>query len=270
LNFRPSAASPYTLFKADTMLSDNTQYIFTATASFSLFNLLAKLVLAHIPRPNDYLSETNDEKTRLYRLNRWKNICVSFSHSVLSSLIVVWVIGKHPVLVQNMNTSNIHEAYLFHAFVYGYFLYDTIDNLNNQIHRHTYEMLVHHILILLSLTILFYIRIYLGVLTTMGLLEINSIFLHFRQILVYYNTPKTNLLYRINSVFNLLTLVVFRVLVMIIVLNWIYLNHKSMPIFLLCLGFFGSLTILLMNLILLKRSFLSDYCEKNPSGKVKS
>lgn len=73
----------------------------------------------------------------------------------------------------------------------------------NQRRRSTYELLLHHILVTLCFGVSMVTRYYQGYSLVALLIEINSVFLHIRQLLIIQSWRKDGIAYRVNSYLNL-------------------------------------------------------------------
>ena len=101
-------------------------------------------------------------------------------------------------------------------------------------------------------------RYYLGYAMVSLLVEVNSAFLHWRQLLLLQGTPKTNSLYRKVSVANLATFVMFRIVTFGWLTRWQVLNGHTIPTPVYVLGCVSLAAITVMNIILFYRLLRSD------------
>lgn len=106
---------------------------------------------------------------------------------------------------------------------------------------------------------------YVGFALVALLVEINSIFLHLRQILLMANLVHTPC-YRLNSIINLGTYVVFRIATLAWMGRWLFLNRESVPLATYAVGTVGMAIMTPMNIILFYRLLRSDFCK--PSRDV--
>uniref|UniRef100_A0A8C2TJI8 TLC domain containing 2 n=1 Tax=Coturnix japonica TaxID=93934 RepID=A0A8C2TJI8_COTJA len=171
------------------------------------------------------------------RRNRWKwrNIWTSLAHSVLSG-------GGAGI---EMGTPSCPPHGLLIASLFpGYFLEDFMDMLCNQKLRQSWELLFHHS--------------YVGFALVALLVEINSIFLHLRQILLMADLVRTTC-YRLNSIINLGTYVVFRIATLAWMTRWLFLNRQQVPLATYTVGTVGMAIMTPMNIILFYRLLRSDF-----------
>lgn len=101
-------------------------------------------------------------------------------------------------------------------------------------------------------------RRYIGFAVVALLVEINSVFLHLRQILRMSNVS-TGTLYRVNSMVNLGTYVVFRINTLAWMTRWLVLNRDKVPLVAYTLGSVGLAIMTAMNIVLFYRLLRSDF-----------
>lgn len=98
------------------------------------------------------------------------------------------------------------------------------------------------------------------------LVEINSVFLHLRTILRMAGMSHTPY-YRITSLVNLGTYMVFRISTLAWMTRWLVLNRENVPLATYVVGVVGMAVMTPMNIVLLYRLLRSDcllsrQCEK--------
>lgn len=99
---------------------------------------------------------------------------------------------------------------------------------------------------------------YVGFALVALLVEINSIFLHVRQILLMANLVHTTC-YRLNSLVNLATYVVFRIATLAWMSRWLFLNRHNVPVASYAVGTLGMVLMTPMNIVLFYRLLRSDF-----------
>ncbi|MGH0134686.1 UNVERIFIED_CONTAM: hypothetical protein FKN15_036658 [Acipenser sinensis] len=110
---------------------------------------------------------------------------------------------------------------------------------------------------------------YIGFAVVALLVEINSIFLHLRQILLMANLS-TSTLYRLNSMLNLGTYVVFRINTLAWMTRWLVLNRDNVPLLSYTVGSLGMAVMTAMNIVLFYRLLRSDFLKSSREGKKDS
>ncbi|XP_013860645.1 TLC domain-containing protein 2 [Austrofundulus limnaeus] len=103
---------------------------------------------------------------------------------------------------------------------------------------------------------------YVGFAVVALLVEINSVFLHFRQMLRMANMAASTL-HRINSMINLGTYVVFRINTLAWMTRWLVINRDNVPLVAYTLGSVGMAIMTAMNIILFCRLLRSDFLKSS-------
>ena len=94
------------------------------------------------------------------------------------------------------------------------------------------------------------------------LIEVNSVFLHSRMLILMYGYPKTSLIFRVNNIFNLLTYLTFRMISLIYTVKFAFEDCAYITV-LWCYWFrFMALTLFVVNTILFYRLLKSDFLPK--------
>uniref|UniRef100_A0A803YF86 TLC domain-containing protein n=1 Tax=Meleagris gallopavo TaxID=9103 RepID=A0A803YF86_MELGA len=190
--------------------------------SFAAFRLLNRGVERLMPPPPSA------------RRNRWKwrNIWTSLAHSVLSGGGALAGFCLYPGLHEDLVGTHPPGAHSLVAVSVGYFLEDFVDMLCNQKLHQSWELLFHHSVVSLldgSGSGELLLHQYVGFALVALLVEINSIFLHLRQILLMADLVHTTC-YRLNSIINLGTYVVFRIATLAWMTHWLFLNRQHVPL----------------------------------------
>uniref|UniRef100_A0A8C3C4H3 TLC domain containing 2 n=1 Tax=Cairina moschata TaxID=8855 RepID=A0A8C3C4H3_CAIMO len=198
--------------------------------SFAAFRLLNRGLERLVPPPPSA------------RRNRWKwrNIWTSLAHTALwgQVLSLLGVPTYCPPL--SLLTASLSP---------GYFLEDFVDMLCNQKFHQSWELLFHHSVVSPP---------YMGFAFVALLVEINSIFLHLRQILLMADLVHTTC-YRLTSIVNLGTYVVFRITTLAWMTRWLLLNRQQVPLAAYTVGMVGMAIMMPMNIILFYRLLRSDF-----------
>uniref|UniRef100_A0A8V5GUU3 Uncharacterized protein n=1 Tax=Melopsittacus undulatus TaxID=13146 RepID=A0A8V5GUU3_MELUD len=194
--------------------------------SFAAFRLLNRGLELLVPPP------PSAQRNRW----KWRNICTSLAHSVLSG-------GGA------LHSPSWPLSLLTASLIPGYFLEDFVDMLCNQKLHQSWELLFHHSVVSPE---------YIGFALVALLVEINSIFLHLRQILLMANLVHTSC-YRLNSILNLGTYMVFRIATLAWMSRWLFLNRESVPLATYSIGTAGMAIMTPMNVILFYRLLRRDF-----------
>ncbi|KAM6337751.1 TLC domain-containing protein 2 [Alca torda] len=216
--------------------------------SFAAFRLLNRGLERLVPPPPSA------------RRNRWKwrNIWTSLAHSVLSGGGALAGFCLHPGMSEDLVGTHPPGAHSLVAVSVGYFLEDFVDMLCNQKLHQSWELLFHHSVVIVCFGIAVLLHQYVGFALVALLVEINSIFLHLRQILLMANLVHTTC-YRLNSIINLGTYVVFRIATLAWMTRWLFLNRENVPPATYAVGTVGMAIMTPMNIILFYRLLRSDF-----------
>ncbi|XP_010794918.1 TLC domain-containing protein 2-like [Notothenia coriiceps] len=103
---------------------------------------------------------------------------------------------------------------------------------------------------------------YVGFSVVALMVEINSVFLHLRQMLRMAGNA-TSTLYRVNSIINLGTYVVFRINTLAWMTRWLVLNRDNVPLMAYTLGSVGMAVMTVMNIVLFCRLLRSDFLKSS-------
>ncbi|XP_074870094.1 TLC domain-containing protein 2 [Carettochelys insculpta] len=220
--------------------------------SFAAFRLLNRGLERLLPPPRPALR------------NRWKwrNICTSLAHSLLSGAGALLGFYFHPQMAEDLIGTHSTAAYSLVAVSVGYFLQDFVDMLCNQKLHQSWELLFHHSVVIICFSMAVLVRQYIGFALVALLVEINSIFLHLRQILLMANLPHTTW-YRLNSIVNLGTYVIFRITTLAWMTRWLVLNRENIPLATYMVGTVGMAIMTPMNIILFYRLLRSDFLKSS-------
>lgn len=179
-----------------------------------------------------YNGKINDEKLEAKKISDslWmiKNLQISFIHSTLCSLFIIYAVIICPKMFQDPILYSSNECYLLVAFSVGYFIYDFSDMYTNKKAIEMYAVSAHHF-IAISLFSYHLLNVYCLTYSLVALcMEFNSVFLHARKLLKLYGYQKSDLVYRITSFFNFLTFFIFRFGVFAYLYHDIYYYHNRL------------------------------------------
>ncbi|XP_070773737.1 TLC domain-containing protein 2-like [Enoplosus armatus] len=225
-----------------------------SVCSFKLLNTIVRF----LPTP-----EPAREKTW-----KWRNISTSFSHSSLTGAWAVLCLYRQPQMVEDLISSHSLFSHCLVAVSTGYFIHDFLDVALNQSFKQSWELLLHHSVVISCFTLAVTSRLYLGLAVVSLLIEINSVFLHIRQLLLLsgrrnrpgsdITAPRPSVTYSITSWLNLGTLLVFRVCTMGWMTRWLAAHSARMPRYVLIMGTVGLSLISTMNIGLFYRLLRAD------------
>lgn len=216
-------------------------------ATFTTTNFLTRFIL-----PNS----ANQTKQQSWK---WRNVATSLIHSVITGIWSPLAFYQAPQMRDDLIRSFTPSCHCLVSFSIGYFIYDALDMLMYHRKRSTYELLVHHFLVILC----FGIAVFSGQFVAYGALslmvEINSVFLHTRQLFIITGEPKSSGRYKINALLNVGTFLFFRILLLGWMTRWMTVNRDQIPLFAFTTGSVGLAVIVVMNIILFCRILFVDF-----------
>jgi len=148
----------------------------------------------------------------------------------------------------------------------GYFIYDFIDMALYHRKRSSYELMIHHICVVACFGMAELTFRYIGYSVVALLVEVNSVFLHLRQLLIIQGVPRTTLGYRLNSLLNIGTFLVFRILTLGWMTRWLVVHRDQVAFAAYTIGSVALAVIVVMNIILFFRILNADFIK----GKARS
>ncbi|XP_033627448.1 TLC domain-containing protein 2-like [Asterias rubens] len=195
--------------------------------------------------------------------HRWRNAITSLFNSALMSVIVLYCLFSHPQIWTDPIGYYSVVADAGFAVMSGYVLYDTYDILTYTDLSKVFAVITHHVIIAISLFMLSYETIGIGVLYIGLLTEVHAIFLHSRQLLIMYGISKSSTLYSVHKSTNLVTFVVLRLVPLLFALycscTMISRNFFALYYILPCF----TAVMCTINFVLLWRLLRSDFLVTN-------
>ena len=125
------------------------------------------------------------------------------------------------------------------CFSIGYFLYDAVDMVINHRKRSTYELLLHHGLVILCYSVAVISRQFVAFVALSLIVEVNSVFLHARQLFIITSQPKGSLRYKANALLNVVTFLFFRLILLAYMTCWLASQRSTISFGFLAVGFVG-------------------------------
>ncbi|KAJ7995653.1 hypothetical protein DPEC_G00246810 [Dallia pectoralis] len=193
---------------------------------------------------------------------KWRNICTSFAHSMITGIWAVLCFFRHPQMAEDLIGTHSVFSHALVSVSIGYFIYDFFDMAFNQKMNQSWELLVHHMVVISCFGIAVLTGCYVGFAVVALLVEINSVFLHLRQMLRMANKAVGDF-YRVNSMVNLGTYVVFRINTLAWMTRWLVLNRDNIPLFSYTVGSIGLAIMTAMNIVLFYRLLRSDFLKNS-------
>lgn len=190
---------------------------------------------------------------------KWRNVATSFIHSLITGVWAILCFYQTPEMRDDLIRKFTYSSHVLVCFSIGYFLYDALDMVIYHRKRSTYELLVHHFSVVFcySLAVTSHEFIAYGALSL--IVEINSIFLHARQLFIITHEPKSSMRYKANALLNVGTFVACRILLLGWMTRWLTEHRDEIPLFFFTAGSLGLAVIVVMNTILFYRILSVDF-----------
>lgn len=227
-------------------------------ATMVIFMLINRVAAYLLPRHSQYLAKHAN-------LWRFKNTLISWIHSLLASCLVIANIIKTPDIFDDMINMSTKLAYVTICVSTGYFLYDALDLLvsNKKLSTQSMEVLLHHFVIISIFWVPLFTNQFVGYTLAALSIEFNTVFLHMRFMLVFFNFEKSSPQYRLVSIVNMVTFVMFRIMTLCWMTRWIVLNRHQVHVGWFSLGSAGLAVMMIINILLLQRLMQSDFKSHN-------
>lgn len=197
----------------------------------------------------------------LQELYYWYNVLSSLIHSLFSGTWCFLCFYYDPKMAYDLVNGHNHFSYALVAVSTGYFLYDFVDNVLFFTVGRTWEILFHHVVVITCFGIALLTDQYIGYAVVSLLVEINSVFLHVRQLLRLANVSPKSWTYFGISMANISTFLVFRLCVLVYMAYWV--TTTAIPFPPRCAGVAGMFIMIVMNVILFFRLFIKDFLGKD-------
>lgn len=215
------------------------------------------------------LTPTSVLKSGPHTTWKWRNICNSLVHSTLTGIWSMLSFYWHPKMAEDLIGTHSTSSYVLVSVSVGYFIYDFIDMMLHHRKRSSYELMIHHFFVILCFGLSVLSRLYIGYACVALLVEINSIFLHTRQLMIIQEAPRMHSAYRLNSLLNIGTFLIFRILTLGWMTRWLVVHRDQVPFFAYTTGSIGLAVIVLMSIVLFFRILHADFINKKGQGRNK-
>ncbi|XP_061775166.1 TLC domain-containing protein 2 [Nerophis ophidion] len=189
---------------------------------------------------------------------KWRNISTSFVHSLVTAIWALFCFILQPHMAEDLIETHSVFSHALVSFSIGYFIYDLLDMVTYQKISQSWELGLHHVVVITCFGLSVATHLYIGFAVVALLVEINSVFLHLRQMLRMSNMA-VGTAYRVNSMVNLGTYVVFRINTLAWMTRWLVLNRDKVPLLSYTLGSVGLAVMTVMNIVLFYRLLRSDF-----------
>ena len=144
------------------------------------------------------------------------------------------------------------------CFSIGYFLYDALDMILNHRKRSTYELLLHHGLVVLCYSVAVISAQFVAFVALSLIVEVNSVFLHARQLFIITSEPRNSPRYKTNALLNVVTFLIFRIILLAWMTRWLTFQRSTIS--------FGFLAVGIVGLGVIVRLFFIIYFDLSIKG----
>uniref|UniRef100_A0A914XD52 TLC domain-containing protein n=1 Tax=Plectus sambesii TaxID=2011161 RepID=A0A914XD52_9BILA len=195
-----------------------------------------------------------------FRQYRLRNLTICLLHSVISGGWALCFMLTH-TRVMFYDTMHWYQywAAQLPMLSMSYFVCDTIDMAKHEFSRWTVELFVHHIVTVFVFGVATMARKFIPYAYWALLMEVNSIFLHLRSIILISGTATEQKgALRAVRAGNIVTFVVFRFAVQAWQIHWAYVNRAEMHYFFALIGVVGGVIFLIINTVLFARVLAAD------------
>nr|XP_026691796.1 TLC domain-containing protein 2-like [Ciona intestinalis] len=224
-----------------------------------LFKVFSILLVAYGPVPSNTIA--------IGKQFRWYNITVSLLHSTITSLGALYCFYLDPDLTSDISRRFTPAAHLISCLSTGYFVYDFTEAIKRKKISSTWEIIIHHTVVIICFGIAVFSHQYVSYVIVALLCEINSVFLHARQLLNLSGVSPCSGVYRFNGILNISTYVLFRICTLAWMTRWIVLHRSSIPQPFQTAGILGMMVMTVINVILFARLLFKDYVSSGVTSK---
>ncbi|XP_057173975.1 TLC domain-containing protein 2 [Ursus arctos] len=198
---------------------------------------------------------------------KWRNICVSLVHSLLTGVGALLGLSLYPQMAADPIHGHPPWALVLVAVSVGYFLADGVDMLRNQTLGQAWELLCHHFVVVSCLSTAILSSHYVGLSVVSLLLELNSACLHLRKLLLLSHQAPS-LAFSMASWATLATLALFRLVPLAWMSLWLIQQQHQVPPPLVILGGTGLVTVGAISITLGVRILVSDVLRSRPHPPI--
>lgn len=250
----------------DAMISKMTP---TSGILFGIFTTIAINRISNLLHNAQFIYPKNviDSKSS-YHFWRYRNFLISFIHASITGIGSLLCVLANPMLLFNVIDTHSDWGYLLTSFSLGYFIYDTIEMAAYIKKKGTFELIIHHFLVISCFLNTIIFKRFIGYNMIALMVEISNIFLHFRQLLLLSNFSKSTTIYRYNCILNLVLFVLVRGSCMSWLWYTLILFYDQLPLITRVVAFTSMIGISITTIILFRRILNSDFLNLNTSTKA--
>ncbi|CAH8455293.1 hypothetical protein MS3_00009352 [Schistosoma haematobium] len=203
--------------------------------------------------------QSSNKTTRnTYLFIRLRNYSISIIHAFISGLSSLICLISYPDLVGNVIDSENVFAYNIMGFATGYFVHDIYHNICGGVGLRSLEIILHHITVLTCFYVVSWYRILVCYALFGLLMELNSIFLHARKLMILLNIDPESVTYRLNAIANIITFIIFRICLTLSLFGWGIINRHKLPVVVSWILLSSFTVFTTMNLVLFYRVIIAE------------
>ncbi|CAH8469743.1 unnamed protein product [Schistosoma rodhaini] len=201
---------------------------------------------------------SNKTMRNTYLFIRLRNYSLSIIHAFISGLSSLICLISYPDLVGNVINSENVFAYHIMGFATGYFVHDIYHNICGDVEIRSLEIILHHITVLTCFYVVSRYRILVCYVLLGLLMELNSIFLHARKLMILLNIDPESVAYRVNAIANITTFIIFRICLTLSLFGWGIINRHKLPVVVSWILLSSFTVFTTMNLVLFYRVIIAE------------
>lgn len=229
---------------------DHSYGMIAVMSTFCIFLIYSVVLENMLPIPRVILAKKKKE--------RFINMIVTSTHSTISACWALLCFYSDKDVVSDIKSYSTYSTYFLCCFSTGYFMHDTVLNLRHRTLSQCWEILLHHAIVITCYCVSLYTQMFINYSTVSLLVEVNSIFLHGRQLLNLFETPKESLAFRAMGLLNIATFIIFRICVISWMTRWLVINFDDVKQPYNIIGATGLAIMTVINIALFARVLIRD------------
>ena len=190
----------------------------------------------------------------------WYNTFVSMVNSFIMGVATLYCFYVNPLRLLDLTATETNRfAQTLPLICIGYFVYDIIHCAMHLSSDRAKPIYLHHVLVIVCYSVAMHIDYY-NYVTVALLYEINTVFLHARQLCHVAGVSRNNVLYRINKLVNIVSFLLFRIFnFSYIIFFTLFLMETNVALIPYVIGVLAMMVLLACNIYLLAKLIESDY-----------
>ncbi|XP_011662739.2 TLC domain-containing protein 2-like [Strongylocentrotus purpuratus] len=240
-----SITSEISILVYEMEVSPSTSFAVMAMSMITCFILNA--LIDKLPVPSKYAERS--------RRHKWRNVLVSTVHAVSGTIGGFASIYLTPELLSDHLNALSSTMLISMAISNGYYVYDFCDLARNTKLAEFLPLMIHHTMGMGFVCWVLIERKLIGIIAISSCMELNGIFLHLRHILLMCSYKKSDIVFQINNVFNVVTYFVLRLGIFTYVTWWLCGHWTEVGLLLPPMA----AILLILNILLFYRLIKSDY-----------